>query len=438
MKFTPKDRQEELDKKYPLTKEDILMFTNIFYRTKFIVFLKVLPPSQYILQVPKPLLIKYGDRNEAVNDYAINKIKLYFKLLQRGFIAIWMNDYSIASKTEKTERLKKLFEKWKIKKWDPQSQASIITMWFQKNTFFSKLKTRIFWIKQYVFKRPWVKFFVNDMLDEDMELFMDNLDYGIDINMKMFDGWSFLSSILCHIESFPMKKDKWFQAEEIFNYISEQIDWKKNYPWEVTISIPLKEYMDNKNFYYEILYQLHIHEKAYLTLKEIYLLEQNIIFVVHKIHSFRKDVLNILFPIYERIRFEGWNLFLDSEILVKWKKSHNKNYQLIDLIVRWIKSYKKLELTYLELLAIFLSHKEDFPYLYNFLNKNNRFEILEAKLKTTTNEKEINMLEIEVEELLWKLFDISYFNSSLSMLSNEKFEFILKDKTTWIEFKGDL
>lgn len=434
--FTSKERQEELDKKYPLTKEDILMFTNIFYSTKFIVFLKVLPFSQHLAEVPKPLLIPYGQRNETVNDYAINKIKLYFKLLQKGFIAIWMNDYSIGNKTEKTKRLTELFEKWKIKKWDPQSQTSFIPMWFQKNSLFSRLKTRIFWITQYVFKRKWVKFFVNDMLDEDMEVFMDNLDYGIDINMKMFDMWSFLPSILEHIEWLSMKKDKWFQAEEIFNYISEQIDWKKNYPWEVTISIPLKEYMDNKNFYYEILYQLHI--KEYVTLKEVYLLEQNLTFIIHKIHSFNKDILNQLSPLHERVRFEWWNLYLDSEILIEWKKSHNKNYQLIDLIVRGIKKHKKLEISYLELLAIFLSNKKDFLYLYNFLNKNNRLEILETKLQNVSNEKEVNMLEVEIENILSKVFGLSYFNSSLSMLSNKKFSFILKDKTTGIEFKGNL
>ena len=69
MFFTPKERLDELKKKYPLTKEDILMFTNIFYDTKFIVFLKVLPPSQFALQVPKPELISYGQRNETTNDY---------------------------------------------------------------------------------------------------------------------------------------------------------------------------------------------------------------------------------------------------------------------------------------------------------------------------------------------------------------------------------
>jgi hypothetical protein len=91
------------------------MFTNIFYDTKFIIFLKALPPSQRFIEIPKPVLIDYGQRNETVNDFAIEKIRLYFKLLQRCIIAIWMNDYSIYNSTDKTKRLSQLFEKWRIK-----------------------------------------------------------------------------------------------------------------------------------------------------------------------------------------------------------------------------------------------------------------------------------------------------------------------------------
>lgn len=412
------------------------MFTNIFFDTKFIVFLKVLPPSQYFLEIPKPILIDYGQRNETANDIAIDKIKLYFKLLQRGIIAIWMKDYSIHNKTDKTDRLKELFEKWRIKKWDPQTQAQIIPMWFQKDTFFAKMKRRIFWIKSYVFQRPWVKFFVNDMLDEEMEVFMDNLDYGVDINMKMFDMGNFLPNIFDVIESYKSPKNKAFQAEELFIYIEEQIDWKKNFPWDMTISIPLKEYMDNKNFYYDILYQLHM--KEYITLKEIYLLEQNITFIIHKIHSFERSILNTLFPTYDRVRFEWGCLYLDTLVLVSWKKKGYKNYELIELITRWVKKYKKLELEYWEIAEIFLEKTEDFSYIYNSINRKGVFERVISKLKETKNKEELNIIEKEFEKLISKTFNLSFFNSSLSVLWDKNFNFILKDNTTWIEFKGNL
>ena len=435
MFYTPEKRQNELNEKYPLTKEDILMFTNIFYDTKFIIFLKALPPSQRFIEIPKPVLIDYGQRNETVNDFAIEKIRLYFKLLQRCIIAIWMNDYSIYNSTDKTKRLSQLFEKWRIKNWDPQTRVSIIPTWFQKNTFFWKLKQKIFWIKWYEIKRPWVKFFLNDMLDEEMEVFMGNLDYGIDISMKMFDMWDFLPRLLEHIENFQIKNHKSFQAEELFEYIAEQIDWKRNHPWDITISIPLKEYMDNKNFYYDILYQLHI--KEYLTFKEVYLLQQNITFIIHKVHSFERNILNSLFPIYERIRFEWWKLFLDSQVLVTWKKKGNKNYELIDLIVRWIKCFEKLEIQYSELSDIFIEKPNDFPYIYKSLNKKQVFEKILSKIQNSQNDSDIKIFRKELESHLLKVFCLSFFNSSLVVLSNEKIKFILKDATTWIEFNAN-
>lgn len=436
MFYIPDKRQKEIDEKYPLTKEDYLSFSNLFYDIKFLLFLKNIPPSQYFLEVPRTMLIPFWYRNETVNDIALDKIKLYFRLLQRGNIIIWMKDYSIINKTEKTKKLQLLLGKWRIKKWDPQTRISFIPKWFEKNNIFSSIKKFLFGIKWYEIKRPGANFFLNDMLDEDIEIFMENLDYWVDFNIQMTDQNVFLSSLFNFSEQLEEKVDKSKQAEELFEYIYEQIDGKKNHPWDITISIPLKEYMDNKNFYYDILFQLHL--KEYLTLKEVYLLQQNITFIIHKVYSFERNILNTLFPFYERIRFEWWNLFLDSQILVFWKKTGNKNYELIDLIVRGIKKFQKLELEYKELEEIFLLNPKNYPYIFNSLNKKRIFETLILRIQDIKDEEEQKIYRNELQKYLNKVFCLSFFNSSLSVLSNEKFEFILKEKITWIEFKANL
>ena len=143
MFFISEERQKEIDTKYSITKEDYLSFTNLFYDKKFSLFLKNVVPSQYFLEVPRTLLIPFWYRNEIVNDIALDKIKLYFRFLQRGNIIIWMKDYSIINKTEKTKILQLLFEKWRVKKWDPQTKVSFIPKWFERNTIFSRIEWQV-------------------------------------------------------------------------------------------------------------------------------------------------------------------------------------------------------------------------------------------------------------------------------------------------------
>jgi hypothetical protein len=43
--------------------------------------------------------------------------------------------------------------------------------------------------------------------------------------------------------------------------------------------------------------------KEYITVKEVFLLEQNLTFVIEKINRFDKNIINEIIPFYERINF---------------------------------------------------------------------------------------------------------------------------------------
>jgi len=133
-------------------------------------------------------------------------------------------------------------------------------------------------------------------------------------------------------------------------------------------------------------------------------------------------MLNIIFPVHQRIRFKNGTLYLDSKEMISWKKKWNKNYELIDLIVKGIIKYQRLELSYQELQEIFLKDLKTFPYLYKSLNRKNIYE------DTDDIEKRNILLD--------KTFNLSFFNSSLSIESNNQIEFILKKESTGLLVKG--
>lgn len=430
---TKNENQENINKKYPITKEDILMFSNIFYNKKLELYTQAVLPTQYIFKVPETLLISFWERNEIVNDISKNKIILFFKLLQKWYIILYLKDYIIYNETEKTNKLRRLLEEYRIKKNDPQNEVFITSMWYgeslnKKYTLWESIKNTFKWKnKTFKLERNWVKFFMNDLLDNHMEEFIENLDYWVDFNFMMFDKNFYVHSILKEIENFKTNIQESIQIEELFLEIKEQIWNKNNHSKSILLSYPLQNYIDNKRYYYEIVNKLH--DMEYLTLKELYIYQSSVNFVIEKINRFDYSVKNKLYPIYERINFIWWDLKLDSKILISGKKYWDKIYDLINIIVFWIKKYKKLELSYVELKNIFLENEKDYPYIYKTLNKKWIYE----KNKNILMKSKNQILKDETmkmqEELLNKVFQLSFFNSSLS---KENIEFILKKETTWL------
>jgi hypothetical protein len=79
---------------------------------------------------------------------------------------------------------------------------------------------------------------------------------------------------------------------------------------------------------------------------------------------------------------------------------------------------------------IFIEKPNDFPYIYKSLNKKQVFEKILSKIQNSQNDSDIKIFRKELESHLLKVFCLSFFNSSLVVLSNEKIKFILKDATT--------
>lgn len=430
-------RQENINNKYPLTKEDILMFCNIFYKTRLNALTKQLLPSE-MLSLKWTELIPFWNRNEIVNDIAKDKLILYFKLLQRGLILINLKDYKINSESDKNIKIKAIIEEYRIKDDDPQNRIFINPKWYwdsvyKEKTFLEKIKTYFSKSdKTYEFVRKWANFFINDLLDERMEDFIENLDYWIDFNIMMYDKNIFVWSILKEIEQFNLNVDKPIQIEWLFKDIKEQIWDKINHPWEITLSYPLSDYIESKNMFYDILYQIHL--KEYINIKEMYIFESSINFVIEKINRFNESIKNELYPIYERITFEWWTLKLDSKILVSWKKKWQKIYELIDIIVLWIKKHKRLNINYNELKDIYFENIKRFPYISTSINKNWNYDLFKEKINKEVTEELKEMYNQSIINLINKVFCLSYFNSSLS---KEKFSFILKEYETWLLIKED-
>lgn len=430
-------RQEIINKKYPLTKEDILMFTNIFYNIRLDKLTKVLYPSEYML-LPWTELIPFWHRNEIVNDISKEKIILYFKLLQRKFILIHLENYIIHNSSEKNINIKNLLEEYRLTEDSPQNRNYIKFQWYweslnQNITFIDRIKNifspKLEWVE---IKRKWANFFINDLLDERMENFIENLDYWIDFNIAMVDKNLFVWNILLEIESFITKVEKPIQIENIFKDIKEQIENKINHPWSIKLSYPLSDYIDSKNFYFDIIYDLH--KKEYLTVKEIFIFESSVNFVIEKINRFNESVKNELYPIYERLSFEWWNLKLDSKLLIWWKKKWQKIYELIDIIILWIKKHKRLNITYKELREIYFENKKRFPYLSTSINKNWNYTLYKEKVNTEVIEELKEMYNTNIENLINNVFCLPYFNSSLS---KEKHSFILKENEAWLGINQD-
>lgn len=427
-----KQRQEEINKKYPITKEDILMFSNLFYKVRFDKITRWLLPSE-ILTTDENVIIPFWNRNEIASDIAKDKFILLLKFVQRVFILMDLNWYKIHDNSEKNKLVWNLLEMYRIKKWDPRTRNFIKPKWywetfFMKKSFLQKIISFLKWgEKVYEIKRDNAKFFIYDLLDERIGDFIENIDYWIDFNIQVYDKNLFVWWVLSEIEKFSSKIEKAKQIENIFKEIKEQISNKENYPTSILLTYPLSDYTDSKTNYYDIIRELH--EKEYLTVKELYIFEGSVNFVIEKINRFTPDIINKLFPIYERISFEWWVLRIDSVTLTKSKKEWDKIYELIDIIVLGIKKYKRLEISYSELKKIFIENIERFPYFYKTINIKNKYKNVLNRLENEKNEENIWLLNSEKEKIVDKVFCLEFYNSSLV---KENANFILNKNTTWL------
>lgn len=424
-KKSKEKEQENIKNNYHLTKKDFLLFSNIFYNTRFDMHMQSYTIGQYITEVPERILIPYWNRNEIINDIAKDKIILFFKFAQRWLIFLYLNDYKIHVQSEKNQQIKEILENYRIKEWDPTNNIFLTQMWYWEslNTPISiSTKIKNFFLRKkntYKLVRYWVKFYIYDLLNENFESFIKNLDYWIDFNIQLFDKNKYVWHSLIEISKFQWEINYWTQIENLFEEIKEQI-WNKNNHFEpIVLSYPLTEYIENKNQYFIILDQLGGFE--YLTFKEVYMHQNSITFIIEKIHWFNENIKSKLLPIEERVSFEKWILKFDGKDLLKPKKAWSKIYELIDICVIWIKKYKKTEIDFEELKNIFIENEEKYPYLLESINLNERYYKIKTKYKDETNEKMKQWYEKELNNLLDKIFTLHYFHSTLWKWDESKY-----------------
>ncbi len=426
-----KKEEERLKNKYPITKDDLLLFSNIFYNIRLDMFMQGYTLTQFLTQVPETVLIPYWHRNEIINDIAKDRMILFLKLTQRWFIFLYLNDYKIHIQSEKNQRIKEILEIYRKKKWDPENNIFLTQMWYWE----SLNESPSIWkrIKDFIFRRSntyklirnGVNFYINDLLDENFESLVENLDYGIDFNFLLYDKNWYVWYSLTEISKFKSQISYWIQIEKLFQEIKEQI-WNKNNHFEaITLSYPLSEYIENKNQYFIILDNLGTLE--YITFKEIYIYQGNITFIIEKIHWFDESIKNKLLPIEERISFENWFLKLDWKNVLKQKKAWQKIYELIDICIIWIKKHKKTEISFEELKNIFIDNEEKYPYLLNSINTNGKYFEIKNRYKKETNEKMKINYKNELNHLLDKIFLSQYFHSTLWKWDETKY-FTTKSK----------
>ncbi len=412
-----KEKQENINKKYPLTEEDFLLLLNMHYDYKINYIHKNFLPSEYIIKVPEFDFISFWQRNEIVNDNAKDRLILYFKLMQRWYILWWLKDYIIHSETDKTTKLKELLEIYRVKDKNEKNNVFIVQKSYWTSAYewnlFKNIFNKITW-KEKTCKvdREWENYYLADLLDDSIEVLIENLDYWIDFNIRFFDKNIFVLEILREFEKYELKINKSTQIENLFLDIKEQIWNKNNHPWEILLSYPVKNYIKEKNLYYDIFYQLHIKEN--IRIESIYIFQNSINFVFNKISNFNESIIHELTPIYDRISFEWWKLKLDNKILLEWKKTWDKVYELIDIIVDWIKKYKKLELTFEELKEIFLDNETKYMYMLNTIDINWRYFEIKSRYIKETNAKMKEAYKNELNNLLKKIFTQTFFHSTLS------------------------
>jgi len=113
-----KDKQYEINKKFPLTKEDFILFLNIFFNIRLDMETNQYKPSQYLTSVNDIVLIPFWASNEIIKYNSRKIIELYFKLCQRSIIFIYLKDYRIYNKSEKNLKIWQLLENFRVSKDD--------------------------------------------------------------------------------------------------------------------------------------------------------------------------------------------------------------------------------------------------------------------------------------------------------------------------------
>lgn len=414
-----KDRKNELKKKFPLTKDDFIIFSNIFFNIRLDMETTEYSISKYISSIKEVVLIPFWASNEIINDNSKKIIELYFKLCQRDLIFIYLKDYRVYNKSEKNFKIWQLLENFRVSKDDEIWKIFLVNKSFWKsnyfeNSFFSKLKN-FFWfhnnIKEYT--KDWANFYLWDLFDNNFEDFINNLDYWIDFNLKMFDKNSYVYNSLKVIEEFDSKISYTNQLKNLYIDIKEQILNKNNHHSEIILSYPINTYIDNYNNYFKIISVLH--EKEYITLKELFIYQWNITFIIDKINRFDEHIINFLLPINERVKFENWNFIIDDEIIFWDLKSWEKIKDLIYLIYKAVKKYNTLLFTYKQLKEIFLENEEDFSYLISekCLNQKSRYTNLKNNLNKSKDENTKIEFQKEIDRILDSKFVLEFFHSSI-------------------------
>lgn len=269
--------------------------------------------------------------------------------------------------------------------------------------------------------------------------------------LEIYDNWEEISKIIKKHDWFNVSikirgfeffdlffrkitEYKWYDdlnkdeiIDSLFENISNKLNWEINSSKEIEIFYDFDDYLENNRFVFPILKDLEDNKK--LNIENVIIKDNYIHFYLDKFIDFKKDIIKDLKPLYERLSFEDWKLKIDDNILISWKKKGTKIYEIIDIIIDWIKKHQKLELSYDELKIIFSENEEKYPYLLNTIDVNWRYSRTKLNSIKTDNERLENIHKLDIDKYLSKVFKLDFFNSSLSKDSKKEY-FIIKNKTT--------
>ncbi len=254
-----------------LTTDDLFFFLNEHYNKKFNFELKNLLPSQ-ILTYPRNILIDFEQWNQITNEVVATKIKNLFKLCRDWFISIIIKDVQIG------KEIKNILDKEYIIK-DRDCGIYLIPKKYKYN-FLEK----VFWPKSYSPYR-W-KYYINDFLDIHFDKLLKNIVLWVDFNMQAYDTFMFSLYTFEFIKNLQDSDKKVSQSLNLYNELKARLWDSVNYWWDIVLSYPLRDYIENKWYYFEILDSLYLKEK--INYKEIFIEKMYITFVIERIVNFDK------------------------------------------------------------------------------------------------------------------------------------------------------
>lgn len=343
--------------------EDIYYFLNCYHNTKFNHDWRVHLPSEMI-GYKKNILINFWQWNQITSPVVKKGILNLLKLCKYHFIQIHIKEISIKDKWIQEifhENIRRDSDFWWVHLIEKKYKLSL---W-----------DKLFWPKIYSNKYDY-NYYLDDILDMGYHILEENLNIWDDFNMRVFDTYLFCWTVLRYIEELQIEGSMDEQIMLLYQDIKSNI-WSKAVFWkEIQLAYNIKEYVVNRGYFFHIIWELY--KKDIFDIKEVYIHEWYINFVLWRFTDFRKSHFNSLLT-SNYSKYSKWELNINWEkFLIKWEIIS----EILDLIFTAKEKYWN-KISFIELEKV----REDKDYK-NIHKKVLNYELFHNNLKD--KEKNIN------------------------------------------------